>query len=395
VRTGRRALRAAVLVGDALLAVQGSYLLLLLAAAARRFPAPTPSEVACRFLVVVPAHDESLGLLPTLTSLRAQDHPAELVEVVVVADNCKDDTAEVARRAGARVWERTEPALLGKGHALAWAFDRALAEPVRPDAVVVVDADCTCTPGLLTTMAAHLAGGARAVQARDDVANLDASWNAALRAAAMLLFNTVRMRGKQGLGASVGLSGTGMCLRTDVLEQVPWRASSLSEDIEQHVALVRAGVLVRFADGAGVRSAVPTTRRQAAQQELRWEAGRLGVARRHGLPLLREGLQRRDRSTLVNGLDALTLPHTAFTAAVVGAGAATAVARSRPGAALLGVAIGGQAGYVLGGLALVGAPPEVWRALLRAPVLVAAKVPLFARVLTGRGPLRWVRTERA
>lgn len=384
----------ALTLADAALALQAGYLLALLLAGSRSRPLPgTGAAPTHRLLVLVPAHDEENGLAPTVSALLAQDYPAPLFEVVVVADNCTDRTADVAREAGAQVWERTAPDDRGKGAALAWAVERVLAEGSW-DGVVVVDADCVATAGLLRAFARQLAAGADGVQARYDVSNPEASWSAALRYAGMALFNTVRLHGKASLGASAGLSGTGMCLGTGLLTSVPWASRSITEDLEQHARLVAAGHRIAFVAEERVLSPMPVTRSQARGQEARWEAGRAQVARRHGLPLLRAGLRTRRPSMVVEGLDVLTVPHSAWAAAFAGAAAGTALARDRRGSALLAVAAAAETAYVLGGLRQVGAPRPVYVALLRAPLLVASKLPLLVRAAVGTGPTTWERRQR-
>ena len=376
---------------------QPSFLLVLLGAAraaARRAPSPAGPGTT-RFTVLVPAHDESTGLLPTVDSLAQQDYDRDEVTVVVVADNCSDDTADVARSAGATVWERHEPGSRGKGQALAWALHRLLGSPDAPDAVVVVDADCVASPSMLRVFDARLHAGARAVQCRYDASNPEASPKAALRYAAMVLFNTVRLEGKDALGASSGLSGTGMCFSTGLLHDVPWAAGSLSEDIEQHARLVAAGERVAFAPDATVSSPVPVTTSQARQQELRWEAGRLEVAREHGLPLLLAGVRERDRSKALTGVDLLTVPHAAWALGLATVAVAALATRSRSALALVLAAGAAESAYVLGGLRHAGAPRGVRAALLRAPALVLGRLPVLARVAAGRGPSEWVRTDRS
>src|SRR3712207_5959010 len=158
-------------------------------------------------------------------------------EVVVVADNCTDATVAIARAAGVTVWERSDPSRRGKGWALAWAIDRVRSE--RPDAgaVVVVDADCTASPNMLTEMARRLRTGDDAVQVRYTVANPEASAASAARYAAFALVNVVRPRGRSALGLSAGLLGSGMAFSTERLDRVPWTSHGLTEDAEQHLRL--------------------------------------------------------------------------------------------------------------------------------------------------------------
>jgi 1,2-diacylglycerol 3-beta-glucosyltransferase len=368
----------------------GGYLDLLLAASRRGSP-PLPVAGPRRaFAVLIPAHDEAEGLPATLRSLAALRYPADRFEVVVIADNCRDATAAVARAQGATVLERDDPAHPGKGPALAWGIAR-----LGPhDAVVVVDADCTVSPGLLDAFDRVLAAGADAAQASYRTGNPDASGPAALRHAAFLLFNHVRPLGRERLHLSAGLYGTGMCFTRELLERVPWSAFLFAEDREYHLQLVEAGARVRFVADEQVVSPMPTSDAGARSQQARWDSGRLALARRHTPRLLARALRRRDPVALDAALEPLVPPQ-ALLAAMNGAACALALAARAPaGRRLAALACGTQAAFVLGGLRSVGAPPEAWRALALAPRFVAARVLRLARMGAGDGPARWERTER-
>jgi 1,2-diacylglycerol 3-beta-glucosyltransferase len=369
------------------LAVVDAYLLTLLAAAAvrRRRPAVAPAP-ALSTVVLVPAHDEQDGVAATVASLNG-------AEVIVIADNCSDRTAQVAARAGATVLERRDEHRRGKGQALAWALDRLWAERPGVEVVAMVDADCLASPNLVEALTAAIARGAPAAQARYEVANPDASAASALRAAAFALWNNVRPMGKDQLGLSCGLLGTGMAFRRDVLERVPWRAFSVAEDAEYHARLVAAGEHVAFVPEASVTSNMPV-RLGETDQQLRWESGRTAVARAWTPRLVAAGLRARDHRAVHAGLE-LAIPAQSLQLAGGLAGALAAGLSGRP--ALVRVALANlcaQAVYVLGGLALAGAPRAAYRGLLLAPVLVAHKLSLYARILTVGGPRAWVRTGR-
>jgi len=367
-----------------------AYLLTLLAAAAARNRTSSGrSDGELWFTLLVPAHDEEGTILPTLRSLLALDYPRDRFRVVVIADNCTDSTAEVARAAGATVLERHEKEKRGKGYALAWAIPQLNADA---DAVVIVDADCRVSVSLLRSLEARFAEGASVVQVRYCVGNPEDSPTAALRFAAFALMNTVRPLGKAALGLSSGLFGTGMAFRTDVLRRIPWQSSSLLEDGEQHLRLVAAGEVVVFAPEATVDSAMPTTPAGARDQQLRWEGGRLQLVRDWTPRLLRQGLARRDRVQLHAALEPLVPPQSLLLVAhVAGAIIAAPSPRLRRLAAINIVA---QATFVLGGLALVHAPPLVWLALLSTPKLVASKLSVYATLLRHGPPRVWVRTLR-
>jgi cellulose synthase/poly-beta-1,6-N-acetylglucosamine synthase-like glycosyltransferase len=393
----RRLAIAGLAATEAWLAAGTAYLLGLVALAARDgSAAPRPSGgQPLSIAVLVPAHDEAAAIGETVAALLAQDYPAARREAIVVADNCTDDTASVARAAGATVWERTDPAQRGKGQALAWALERLWRERPGVDAVAIVDADCRASANLLAAFDAHLRAGAQAVQAVYDVANPDASPSSALRWAGFALMHRVRPRGRRALGLSADLFGTGMAFSAQLLRAHPWRSFSVTEDAEYHLQLLEAGVPVAFAEDAAVESPMPTSESDARAQQLRWESGNSALARRTVPRLALRGIRERDPQLLHAALEQLVPPQTALLALNGAATAASGLLRRRRLLAL-GVLTGaGQAAYVLLGLRVAGAPPAVYRALRAAPRLVLAKLPLFARIGVGRGAREWVRTPRA
>ena len=386
-------LRTTATLGQAWLAAGTGYLLGLSAAARRPSRGPAaPAGEPLDAVVLVPAHDETAGIAATVRSLRAQAYPR--FEVVVIADNCTDDTAAAARAAGATVWERSAPEARGKGQALAWAIERLWRERPAAGMVAIVDADCLASPNLLTAFDERLRGGAAAAQAVYDVANPEASPSAALRWAGFALMHRVRPRGRAALGLSADLFGTGMAFRASTLREHPWRSFSVTEDAEYHLALVEAGERVAFVADARVESPMPTTARAAGAQQLRWESGNAALARRSVGRLVLAGLRRRDPQRLHAGLEQLVPPQTVLMGANAIALGGAALTRRRGRLLAAGATAAGQAAYVLGGLRVAGAPPSVYRALLHSPALVARKLGVFARIGGGRGASEWVRTER-
>jgi hypothetical protein len=389
---------------DLVLAVEGSitlttgYLLILLAAALtqrRARPAAPANNNHLRFIILIPAHDEELGIRDTLASLQGLDYPADHVEIIVIADNCRDRTADLARAAGATVFERKDAHRRGKGRALAWALDRLRGDRPEAEALLFLDADCRVSPNLLTALDARLRTGAEAVQANYLVANPDESWTSGLRFAAFALINTIRPLGLSALGLSCGLLGTGMGFRRTLLDEVPWDAVSLAEDGEYHCQLVESGRRVVFAPETWVSSSMPTSLHQARDQQLRWEGGRWELIRRQTPKLALSGLRRRDPRCLHTALVPLIPPQSLHLATNVGAALLALILRSSAGRKLAVVNLIGQASYITGGLLLVRAPASVYRALVMAPILTGWKLWLYARILAGRSPKNWVRTERA
>jgi cellulose synthase/poly-beta-1,6-N-acetylglucosamine synthase-like glycosyltransferase len=253
------------------------YLCILTIAAARlRIVLPPATPRKHTFRIVVPAHNEEQILAPVLRRIAMLDYPRDRWELVVVADNCSDATATVARAAGARVLERIDASLRGKGHALAFAVDALRAEPF--DAYVILDADTLVDPELLDILNRYLDAGHRVIQAHHDVLNPYDTRRTVLMYVAFCLFHYVRPLGRRALGLSTGLNGNGMCFAKPVLEQYSWNAFSLVEDMEYTTMLLRHGERVVFAPEARIRAQMAGGRVQATSQRMRWEGGRLRMA---------------------------------------------------------------------------------------------------------------------
>ena len=349
--------------------------------------------------IVVPAHDEEAGLHATAASLLATDYPADRRIVLVVADNCTDATAEVARRAGAHVMERNDPDRRGKGYALALAFDHLLRDtaPVV-DAIAVVDADTLVSPNLLREMAAAFGAGASVVQADYGVRNAGASWRTRLLVIALSSFHGVRSLGRERLRVSCGLRGNGMGFTTDVLRAVPQRATGLVEDVEHGVELGLAGYRVWYLREAHVWGEMPATAAASRSQRDRWERGRRQLVRRWAPPLLRRAWRDRIAADLLADLIVPPLSQIvlALTAAVgLGAvvvamgGSAFAIAAGACGLAGVGV-------YVARGWQLSGTGTQGLLDLAKAPAYMTWKLAVDAVGLfhRRRSDVTWIRTTR-
>ena len=254
-------------------------------------------------MIVVPSHNEELSIARCVQSLAAASGSAK--NVIVIAHNCSDATAAIARSAGALVEIVNDPSLAGKGHALKHGFDYAFNQ-CGADAVMIVDADSTVSANITSEVAKRLATHP-VVQCRYQVRNHAESWRAGLTALAFLGINVVRPRGRDRLGLSCGIFGNGFAMRKDVLENVAYDAHSIVEDMEFHLALVRHGYKVRFIQDALVLGDMPLSSATSASQHNRWEGGRLRLLSDWGLPLFRKILQ--GRLTLTEPLiDLLGLP---------------------------------------------------------------------------------------
>lgn len=235
----------------------------------RRHPARPP-----RILALVPAHDEALLIADTVRSLLAQDYPRDRWRVLVVADNCADDTATRARAAGAECFERLDPARRGKPHAIAWALERVSLRDF--DAVTIVDADVVVARDFASGLAREAPLAGKAVQPYNDVRN--PSTSALTRMSAV--FAAARFRGsfvlKQRAGVSIPLSA-GLCIGSDLLKRYGWDAFSLCEDWELYASLTARGAPVGLAPEAHLYAQETRSLRQSSRQRRRWMLGKLTV----------------------------------------------------------------------------------------------------------------------
>lgn len=376
--------------GAALVSLPGSVELLGLSLGALAKPKGFGGETArvFRLAVVVPAHNEALSIATCVKSLLAADRRGVELAVFVIADNCTDETAAVARAAGATVIERTDAVKRGKGHALYFAFTQ---DAVRGfDGCAVVDADTSVGENFVVQAATALRDGADAVQARYVARNAEDTTRTRLLALALRAFNVVRPRGRQNLGLSVGILGNGFALRRETLEAVPYLAGSVVEDLEYHHMLVRAGKRVQFLDRATVFGEMPVKGKGAETQRSRWEGGRLRMVRESAPGLLRDVA--RGRMQCVEPLLELLLLPLAFHVLLL------LVACCGPFAVIRWAGIVGLGIVLLHMVAAIAVGDGGWsdvKALLSAPVYVAWKVMMIPKVLRGaKKEQEWVRTER-
>jgi cellulose synthase/poly-beta-1,6-N-acetylglucosamine synthase-like glycosyltransferase len=256
-------------------------------------------------IVLIPAHDESRGILPTLNDVRDQLGPND--RLVVVADNCSDDTAEIAEASGASVIRRDDPEKRGKGYALDFGL-RSLQDS-DPEIVIVVDADCRLEQGTLSQLAATCSLTGRPVQAlylmgtpketmiKHEVAEF--AWR---------IKNDLRPRGLLALGLPCQLMGTGMAFPRKLLDAADLASGHLAEDLELGLQLASKGHAPLLCPAALVRSEFPSTDQASRAQRARWEHGHLSILANNVLPCIRAAVRNRNGDLLALSLDAAVPP---------------------------------------------------------------------------------------
>jgi cellulose synthase/poly-beta-1,6-N-acetylglucosamine synthase-like glycosyltransferase len=346
-----------------------------------------------RATLLVPAHNEELIIERTIAALRQSISPS--TGILVIADNCSDETANRARAAGAQVAERTQPLLRGKGHALAFGREHLRADP--PDVVIVLDADCQLRPGsdVCLTSAAQRSG--KVVQASNLVVSAaGASPLVQISNFAMLVKNVVRARGMEQIGGGVLLFGTGMAFPWPIFERAPLASSNLVEDTQLGLWLARRGIRVHLEEGALVTSAGADLSDSAGQRR-RWEHGFLDTAMRNAIPLVVQGIAARSRYLLAIGLHLLVPPLALLflvSTLVLGLLVLGALSGSAWGPMfLLGTAMALAAGLLLLAWAMEGSAVLRLRALLAVPLYALWKIPIYVGFFIARQS-SWNRTGR-
>lgn len=364
--------------------------------AALAVPAPgAQAGGAPRVAVLVPAHDESTQMLPTLHGLLAELGAGD--RLLVVADNCTDDTAALARAAGAEVVERVDPRRRGKGYALAFGVERLREDP--PDVVLVVDADCLLSPGAVALIARDCQDSGRPVQMLNLMqAPEGAGPRLRVLEFAMLVKNLVRPLGSFHLGGACHLMGTGMALPWPLMATAGLATGHLAEDMKLGVALTLAGHPPRFLPGARVNSVFVTDAGVARGQKTRWEHGHLATLREELPGLLGAALRRRSAALAALALD-LMIPPLALYLLTLSALLAVTVAGAWFWPGLQAAALLAASGALALGLA-VGLAWRTWgrrllgpRELLALPVYALWKIPVYLGYFLGERP-GWTRTRR-
>ena len=260
------------------------------------------------FAVIVAAHNESAVIGQLLDNLRALEYPKELYDIFVIADNCVDNTAEIARDAGAIVCERFSETGKGKGFALEWMFDKLFKMERQYDAIVVFDADNLVHPRFLLEMNNRLLKGDKVVQGVLDAKNPYDTWVSGTFAIAFWVIDYVWHLAKTNIGLSSVLGGTGMCIATDVLKRHGWGATCLTEDMEFTMKSLVEGIKTTWAHDAIVYDEKPLTFMQSWNQRKRWAQGQFDVAHRFIPKMFKAGIERRD-IRILDGCLHLIQPH--------------------------------------------------------------------------------------
>jgi len=354
------------------------------------FPKTTPAATSQTpyFAIIIPAHNEGEIIRQTVEKILACDYPRDRFSLNLVADNCDDDTAEIARKAGANVLIRFDREKPGKGHALAYALESLKDEPC--DAVLFLDADSSPESDYLRVMASYRVRGDVMIQGRYEVNEPNRNWFTRLTSTSFVLRNRWQFPACDALGLTLPLRGSGMCFERSLIYRLGWQAHGLTEDMEMTLKLIREKIPVSFAARAVSRQFMPATPTQAKTQRQRWSAGEHNVRKiivRNEIP---DALRRRDPRAALS-LVLMAAPPFSLQLCLALALLFPALLAGGLAVKLSLLTLGLFAGYFFLGL----------ERLDKQGVAAAAMLPFFALWRVGiylaalfRKPAEWIRTAR-
>ena len=250
-----------------------------------------------RFMAIIPAHNEEAVVANLVESLKEQNYPKDLYDIYVIADNCTDDTARIAKEAGATVLKRFDESHKTKGYALNWFLKQKIEEDADYDAFCVFDADNIVDKNFLKEMNKKLCQGEEIVQGYRDIKNATDSWITAGYAIFYWMMNKFYHLARYNLGLSPLINGTGFMVKFDIVKPNGWQTVTLTEDIEFSLINISKGRKLGWATEAVVYDEQPVHFAQSWSQRERWSVGHLQCMK-HYTKDLAEGVKK--HKTLMN-----------------------------------------------------------------------------------------------
>ncbi len=232
-------------------------------------------EKTNKFMAIIPAHNEESVIKNLILSLKKQDYPEDAYDIYVIADNCTDNTAVIAKETGAIVYERTDPSHKTKGAALKWFLDKKIEENAPYDAFCIFDADNIVDENFLKNMNKKLCQGEEVVQGYRDIKNPTDSWITAGYAIFYWTMNRFYHLARYNLGLSPLINGTGFMVKFDIIKPTGWDTHTLTEDIEFSLKQIIKGKKLGWAKDAIVYDEQPVGFKQSWSQRTRWTVGHI------------------------------------------------------------------------------------------------------------------------
>ena len=258
---------------------------------------PLVEDKEHRFMMIIPAHNEEKVIRELVESLQNLDYNKNLYDIYVIADNCTDNTAQIAKEAGAIVYERFDEKHKTKGFALQWFLQQKIDEDAPYDAFCIFDADNIVDKNFLNAMNKKLNQGEDVVQGYRDIKNPSDSWVSAGYAIFYWTMNRFYHLARYNLGLSPLINGTGFMVKFDVVKPEGWKTKTLTEDIEFSLKRIIAGKKLGWATDAIVYDEQPVGFKQSWSQRSRWTVGHMQCLKEYTKPL---AVAVKDNKTVMN-----------------------------------------------------------------------------------------------
>lgn len=376
------------------------YYYLLLAASIATFKGVNEREadaVDIKFVVIIPAYNEEFVIGRTVSNLLKMNYSQDMIDLVVIADNCTDNTAQVAREAGAICLEREADPKGRKGYALAWYLETVLPAAESYDALIIFDADSRPSHDFLQVMSRKISAGASVLQGQHIIANSSDSLFTRMADIDMRINNRLRNLARSNLGLSCRLMGDAMCFERNVLEKYPWSAYSLVEDREYGIQLLGQGIRIHYVPEAASLGQAASGWSRARSQRMRWTGGVLHLRRRFAAQLLWTGIRSGNPSAIDQAVELLIPP---FSVLAIGAVSLLTAQILFPGLRFSG-SITVTAGLTIAlilvpifGLLLDRAPASLFLYVILGPIYAAWRIWIYLMTLIRLDRLQWIRTKR-
>ena len=340
--------------------------------------------------VLMPAHNESLVIAQTIQSMLPKLSRQD--QLLVVADNCEDDTATIARNLGATVIERTNLHARGKGYALDYGLQHLKAHP--PQIVLIIDADCLVENDVINQLASACVAYQRPIQA---LYLMQSQPNPSLKARiaefAWLVKNKVRPLGFKALGLPCQLMGTGMAFLWADIVKVDLASGHIVEDMKLGVDFSRMNKAPVFLPQALVTSVFPPTAEATNTQRTRWEHGHLSMILTEAPRLFFEAIKTKNRQMLGLALDLIVPPLVALTLSCVALLIVSFLFSIQLALVLSTIVLFALTSAVLLAWGFFGRHIISFKQLCYAPIYALVKIPLYIKFFFNR-QVEWVRSKR-
>ncbi len=340
--------------------------------------------------VLMPAHNESLVITQAIQSILPQLLTED--QLLVVADNCNDDTAHIASKLGANVIERADTVRRGKGYALDFGLQHLKDNP--PEVVLIIDADCMVSNGAIDKLARACIDNQRPIQALYLMESQpNPSLKARVAAFAWVVKNKVRPLGSKALNLPCQLMGTGMAFLWGDIIKSNLASGHIVEDMKLGVDLTRVNKPPLFLAEALVTSVFPPTTEATNTQRARWEHGHLSVILNEAPSLLFEAIKTMNGQILGLTCDLIVPPLAVLTLMCVALFASSFVLFIQPAMLVTTILLIALSSSILLAWAFFGRDIISFKQLCYAPVYALIKIPLYIKFFLNR-QVEWVRSKR-